>query len=333
MTVIKEVNLAVYKKNLETIVKTMAPTRVMAVVKADGYGHGMVETARAATEVGIPILGVLDVESGIELRKGGISTTAFAWLHSPSTDFATAIRADIELSASNLLELNRIALAPGVAKVHLKLDSGLSRNGASADEWPELVKRAVSLDKQGEIDLVAIWTHLSGTSLEVDRDSLAKFDAAASQAEKLGFAGYRHAAASPASFAIPESRYELVRIGVSAFGTSPIDGRSAESFGLSSPMSLKASVLSPGVISIGFLHGYFSQLAGKASVLINGNHYSVEQIGPLASKIEVGEYQPGDEVFVFGGSAIPAEEICALVGTVTDELFTGIKANSVTYSN
>lgn len=336
MTVTKLVDLAAYARNLKTIQEQMQPARVMAVVKADAYGHGLVEVAKAAESAGIKLLGVLDVETGIELRKAGVQTTAFAWVHSPSTDFAAAIRANIELSASNLAELERIAMAPGIAKIHLKLDSGLSRGGARIEDWEALVARAVELDARDKIDLVAVWSHLSGTSNATDGESISVFDKAANRAFELGFTGYRHIASSPAAFALPQSRYELVRIGVSAFGTSPIDGRKASTFGLECPMTVTAEVIAPQVISIGFLHGYFSKLSGKAKVLIGGREYLVTQVGPLASKIEAGDYSEGDEVLVFGGEesgAPTAEQLCELVETVTDEIFTGLKANSTIYSS
>ncbi|MEY4397586.1 MAG: alanine racemase [Actinomycetota bacterium] len=336
MTVAKHVDLAAYVRNLKTIREQMQPARIMAVVKADAYGHGLVEVAKAAATAGINLLGVLDVETGLELRLAGVQTTAFAWVHSPSTDFEAAIRSNIELSASSLAELERIAMAPGMAKVHLKLDSGLSRGGTRIEDWDALVTRAVALDARDKIDLVAVWSHLSGTSKSADEASIALFDEATNRAFDLGFTGYRHIASSPAAFALPQSRYELVRIGVSAFGTSPIEGRKASSFDLECPMTVTAEVIAPQVISIGFLHGYFSKLSGKAKVLIGGRAYQVTQVGPLASKIEAGDYSEGDEVLVFGGEdtgAPTAEYLCELVETVTDEIFTGLKANSTIYSS
>lgn len=335
MTVTKHVDLNIYRSNLKSIAKRMAPARVMAVIKADGYGHGLIETAKAASEAGIDFLGVLDIETGLALRKAGIDTPAFAWLNSIQSDFSSAVLAGIELSAGSLAELEAIASASGRAQVHLKIDTGLSRNGCRPELWSNFVKRAMELQSKGEIDVVAIWSHLSGSSISDDEDALQVFENATIEAKNLGFQGYRHIASSPAAFSLPQSRYDLVRIGVSAFGTSPIDGESAASLELSSPMTVTAEVLSPGVISIGFLHGYFSTLSGLSKVLIGDKLYLVEKIGPLASQIELGSYEIGDSVTVFGNvtSLAPsAEEICQLVGTVTDEMFTGLKTNLTTYT-
>jgi alanine racemase len=99
-------------------------------------------------------------------------------------------------------------------------------------------------------------------------------------------------------------------------------------------MTVTAEVLSPGVISMGFLHGLFSSVAGKLSVNVAGKPYKILEIGPLASRIEAGEYEIGDLAHIFGDHAVvTAEELSELAETVTDELFTGIKANLVTYSS
>jgi alanine racemase len=335
MTATRIVDLRSFQDNLRHIAEVMSPARVMAVVKADAYGHGLIECAKAAVAAGIDFLGVLDIETGLELRKAEVYEPAFAWLHSPQSDFASAVRQGIELSVSSLAELELIAKTDGRAQVHLKIDTGLSRNGCRPEDWEALVTEAMSLDSAGEIDVVAIWSHLSGTSEVEDYKSLNRFEEAGEIARNLGFKGFRHIASSPAAFNVPASRYDLVRIGVSAFGTSPTEKPTASELGLKKPMRVTAEVLAPGVISIGFLHGYLSRLAGKAWVEIGGSRFGVEKIGPLASTIEVGNYSVGDEVLIFGdeGRIAPtAEQLCELVGTVTDELFTGLKPNLTTYT-
>lgn len=335
MTVTKLIDLEVYKQNLKNIATKVAPAQVMAVVKADGYGHGLIETSKAAEECGVRILGVLDIETGLKIRKAGVSISLFAWLHSPQSNFQLAVRAGIELSVSSLAELTAISKVNGPAKIHLKLDTGLSRNGCRIENWSELVSAAISLQRKGSVSVVALWSHLSGTSAEDDNESLALFNRGFEIAKELGFSGYRHLAASPAAFSLPAARLDMVRIGVSAFGTSPMEGIDSESLGLRNPMRVTTEVHSSGVISIGFLHGYFSNLAGKSMVLIGGKKFRVLQVGPLASSIEVGDYSPGDEVLVIddaAGSEFSAEALCELSGTVTDELFTGLKANLTTYS-
>ena len=335
VTVTKHVNLDTYRENLKVICETMAPAEVMAVVKADGYGHGLIETATAAESSGVRILGVLDTESGLKIRRAGVKSALFAWLHSPQSNFELAVKAGIELSVSSIEELASIASASGVAKVHLKLDTGLSRNGCRIENWEALVSESIKLENQGAVSVVAIWSHLAGASHDDDLAALELFDVGTDQARALGFSGYRHIASSPAAFALPEARLDLVRIGVSAFGTSPMFGTSSSELGLGNPLRLVTEVHSPGVISIGYLHGYFSSLSGKSKVAIAGSLYRVLQVGPLASTIEPGPYEPGDEVLVIDDdprSELSAEALCELANTVTDELFTGLKPNLTTYS-
>ena len=335
MTVTKVIDLEAYRQNLKTIIDRVSPAQVMAVVKADGYGHGLIETSRAAEQCGVNILGVLDIETGLKIRKAGVSAALFAWLHSPQSNFQLAVRAGIELSVSSLAELSAISKVDGKAKIHLKLDTGLSRNGCRIENWAELVSNAMANQRKGSVSVVAIWSHLSGTSLEDDTAALELFYQGSEIAQKLGFSGYRHLAASPAAFSLPAARLDTVRIGVSAFGTSPLSGVNSKDLGLQNPMRVTTEVHSNGVISIGFLHGYFSNLSGKSLVEINGRQFRVLQVGPLASSIEPGDYNPGDEVLVVDDrtdSEFSAEALCSLADTVTDELFTGLKGNLTTYS-
>lgn len=332
MSNLLRVDLAAYRRNIENIKATMSPAKVMAVVKADAYGHGLLPIAKAAVEAGCELLGVLDIETGLELRKGGISTPAFAWLHSPNSDFKKAISSGIELSVSSMSELEAVSEA-GRASIHLKVDTGLRRNGCPIEKWPELVTAAMKLHIAGAIRVTAVWSHLAGASKQADLDAISAFESAVSLARSNGFDGYPHIASSPAAFTIPESRFDMVRIGVSAFGTSPVSGISAEKYNLEAPMTLETEVIAPQVISIGFLHGLLSQLAGKTDAVIRGKRHRILEIGPLASRIAAGDYEIGETVTIFGEGASSAEELCELVGTVTDELFTGLKTDSVTYTN
>ena len=325
------IDTSVYIRNLEHIIETMRPAKVMAVVKADAYGHGLQNMAKAAESAGVDMLGVLDIETGLEMRRAGVMTPGFAWLHSPQSDFKAAIANDIELSVSSLQELDQVAAA-GHAKVHLKIDTGLSRNGCRPENWENLVAKAMSYESEGRLSISAIWSHLAGASRASDLEAVTKFENAVETAKQFGFKGYRHIASSPAAFSLPESRFDLVRIGVSAFGTSPVSGQSASSFGLQAPMTLRTEVTASQEIGIGFLHGYFSGLSGKSKVVISGEEIQVLEVGPLKSRIAPGDYEIGDSVLVFGSDGPTAESLCDLVETVTDELFTGLKVESFSYT-
>src|SRR4051812_17381601 len=137
----------------------------MAVVKADGYGHGLLPAARAVLAGGADALGVAVLEEALALRAAGVTAPLLAWLHAPGTEYAPALEAAVELSANaewGLAEIVAAARATGrVARVHLCVDTGLSREGASAADWPGLVAAAVRAQADGEVEVVGLWSHLA----------------------------------------------------------------------------------------------------------------------------------------------------------------------------
>ena len=139
----------------------------MAVVKADGYGHGLLPVARAALAGGATWLGTAIIDEALLLRAAGIEVPLLAWLWSPSETVAVAeaIRADIDLSVSSTWALDVVVAAARDAgrraSVHLKIDTGLSRNGAYVDDWPDLVAAAAKAETGGEIAAVGVWSHFA----------------------------------------------------------------------------------------------------------------------------------------------------------------------------
>src|SRR5689334_19297962 len=126
---------------------------VMAVVKADGYGHGATQTGRAALAAGAAELGVATIEEALRLRRDGVTAPVLAWLHPPGTDFAPALEADVQIAVSSLRQIEELRDAAErtgrTAKVTVKVDTGLNRNGASPDEYPAMLialKRALAED-------------------------------------------------------------------------------------------------------------------------------------------------------------------------------------------
>ena len=161
------IDLDAIAANLATMRSKVSAPMVMGVVKADAYGHGMIQVARKLEAAGVDYLGVADIEEALALREAQIDLPILAWLHSPNETFVRAVDAGIELGVANAEQLNRIAKAAQhlgrVTRVHLKVDTGLGRNGASAAEWPELLKLAHGLVAEGFIQVVAIFSHLSST--------------------------------------------------------------------------------------------------------------------------------------------------------------------------
>src|SRR4051812_38641651 len=145
---------------------------LMAVVKADGYGHGMLPSARAALAGGATWLGTAVLEEALALRDAGITVPVMAWLASPGEPLERGVRAEIALSASAPWMLEEIAAAARAAgrpaRVHLKVDTGLSRAGATMPDWPDLVETGLRLQSEGVLTLVGAWSHFARADAPAD---------------------------------------------------------------------------------------------------------------------------------------------------------------------
>ena len=350
------IDLDAVAKNLQTMRSKTNGALAMAVVKADAYGHGMIPVAQKLEAAGADYLGVADVHEALELRAAGIDLPILAWLHSADEDFVSAVDAGIELGIANIDHLQRIAKAAQqlrrVARVHLKVDTGLGRNGASAAEWPNVLKKAHELVAEGFIQVVAIFSHLSCTSEADDLKQISRFDAACEEAKAAGIDfELRHLVASDGLLRYPQAHYEMVRIGVALYGLSPFVENTAADFGLVPAMTATARITqtkrvdaNEGV-SYGYLHrtaaettlalvpvGYAEGLprnaTGKATVSINGKNYSVtSRVAMDQFVLDVGndEVKAGDLVTIFGDPAasVPsADDLATACDTINYEIVT-----------
>ena len=158
------IDLDALEHNVRRLKELIGDRALIAVIKADAYGHGAYPVARSAIAAGADLLGVVHVNEALELRADGIEVPLMAWLHTPSTDFEAALQEKIRLGVSGW-DLEAVAAAAERtgerAIVHLKADTGLGRNGATAADWPALVARAASLEKSGLITVEGIFSHLA----------------------------------------------------------------------------------------------------------------------------------------------------------------------------
>ncbi len=335
-----EIDLEAFRHNVRTLAAIAAPARTMLAVKADGYGHGMLPIAHAALQSGADSLAVLDVPAALSLRAAGIDVQLFAWLHGQDTDFRAAIEADVDLGVSSLVELRRIAdagLSTGsVASVHLKIDTGLHRNGASPEDWPALVQATLDLQDAGLVRLAGLWSHLADASPEDDAAALAEFQAALAVAAGLGVPmegperPLLHLAASSAGIRMPETRFDLVRFGIAAYGVSPFDDVDARGLGMRAPMTMFATVIESrgGLVTLdlGSTDGVPPSVLGPsgsgAEVLLDGRRTGVTQIGVDSTEVR-STAQVGTEAIIFGPGdqgEPTAEEWAAWAGTIGDEI-------------
>ena len=220
---------------------------VLVAVKADGYGHGMVPAGRAALAGGATWLGVATLDEALTLRRAGVEARVLAWLLSPGLPLHEGVGADVDLSAATpaqvaeLVEAARLAGRP--ARVHLKLDTGLSRGGATAAEWPVLFEAAAKAQAGGDIEAVGVWSHFACADEpgheSIDRQ-LAAFHQGLALAATYGIQPrHRHIANSAATLTRPDTHFDLVRAGIAAYGLSPVAGHT---YGLRPAMTARARV-------------------------------------------------------------------------------------------
>lgn len=220
-----EVRLDAIRHNLRTVGQAV-DRPLLAVVKADAYGHGAVPVARAAVEAGAQLLGVVDLAEALALRDAGITARILAWLHGPATDWRPALEAGIEVGVSAIAQLELLAAAAAgtgvTAQVHLKVDTGLGRNGAQERDWPWLLDRLAQLQQRGTVRVRGLFSHLGGAGREADFAQLAAFERARAAAARRGLrTELLHLAATAAALELPEARLDLVRLGIGLYGLTP----------------------------------------------------------------------------------------------------------------
>ncbi|MCA1225917.1 alanine racemase [Saccharopolyspora sp. 6M] len=338
--------------------------RTMVVVKSDGYGHGAATVARAALSAGASELGVAAIGEALRLRADGITAPLLCWLHAPGDDFDAAVAADVQLGVSSEAELHAIAAAAQArsttARVHLKIDTGLSRNGCPPELWPSLVQRAAKAQAAGAVEVVAVWSHLACAD-ELGHPSIdaqaARFDAAYRQARAAGLDPIRHLANSAAVLTRPDLHFELVRPGIAAYGLDPVpqDG----DHGLVPAMTFRSTVVltkrvaagesvsyghrwtadrpcTLALVPVGYADGVPRSLSGRMEVWLAGRRRPVVGrvcMDQLVVRCDDDPVAAGDEVVLFGAGeqgAPTAAEWAEALGTIHYEIVTGMYRPRVT---
>lgn len=361
------IDLAALRGNLAALRARTHGPELMAVVKADAYGHGAVSCAREAVAAGARWLGTATPDEALALRAAGITADqarVLCWLWTPGGPWQQALRAEIDISVSGRWAMDELLAAvreTGIpARVHLKADTGLGRNGCQPRDWPELVAAARAAEAEGLLTVVGIWSHLAAAdepghpSIQLQLDGFAE---ALAYAERAGLRPeVRHLANSPATLLLPQSHYDLVRPGLAMYGLSPVPevGGPAD-FGLRPVMALTARLAlvkhvpgghgvsyghhyttsgetTLGLVPIGYADGIPRHASGTGPVQVGGKWYTV------AGRVAMDQFvidlagdtaSAGDEVLLFGNGEHgepTAEDWGRACGTISYEIVTRIGA-------
>jgi alanine racemase len=324
------IDLSAIKHNVE-LLKERSGTNLLAVVKADAYGHGLIPVAKAALSAGATYLGVALLEEAVTLREAGITAPILAWLLQPGSDFAQAIELDIEIAVASLAALQEISAAAKSkpARIHLEVDTGMSRGGF-LNEWNQLTAEQLK-----GVDVVGIFSHFARADEPDEKqnsDQLERFNSAVAHLNSLGHNNViRHLSNSAATLKNSAASFDMVRTGISLYGLSP-DVQTlgdSKSLGLRPAMQLRAALYlvkdvaagSPvgygatqsttvdtklGVVAMGYADG-IPRIARTAGVWVNGRR------APIIGRVSMDQFvvdlgadskaRSGDWVTVFGNGS------------------------------
>jgi alanine racemase len=356
------VDLDAIRDNVATLKQRVGDVQMMTVVKADGYGHGMVPAARAARAGGADWLGTAVIEEALALRAAGDTGRILTWLTVPGEDYTRPVEAGVDVTAYTVREISEIAAAArsvGVcARVQLKIDTGLSRGGATEHSWPQVVEAAADAEQTGALQVTGVWSHFA-CSDEPDHPSNDLQERAFVQALKVVDAvglepEVRHLSNSAGALLRPWSGYDLVRCGIAAYGLSPApDVLTSEEIGIVPAMTARARLAlvkrlpagarvsyghtwtaeretNVGVVPVGYGDGVPRHASSTATVHAGGRQRDVAgRICMDQFVVELGDddVQDGDPVVLFGSGRAgepTAQDWAEACGTISYEIVTRI---------
>jgi alanine racemase len=356
------VDLDAIRDNVAALRQRVGAPAMMTVVKADGYGHGLVPSARAARAGGADWLGTAFIEEALALRAAGDTGRVLTWLTVPGEDYRRPVEADVDVTAYTVRQVEEVAAAArslGVrARLQLKVDTGLSRGGATEEDWPALVEAAAEGEQAGVLRVTGVWSHLACSdqpdhpSNEIQEKA---FLAALEVVDAVGIEPeVRHLSNSAAALLRPWSGYDLVRCGIASYGLSPApDVVSSADLGLVPAMTARARLAmvkrvpagaavsyghtwtAPrdtflGLVPVGYGDGVPRHASSTAHVLVGGRQRQIAGrvcMDQLVVDLGVDEPAPGDPAVLFGDGrdgAPTAQDWAEACGTISYEIVTGI---------
>ena len=360
------VDLDAIAHNVAVLREHAGPAAVMAVVKADGYGHGASEVGRAAVAAGVAELGVATIGEALALRADGITAPILAWLHPPGTEFDPALDAGVQIGVSSVRQIEHLLAAVGrtgeTAVVTIKVDTGLNRNGVGPREFPAVLDALDHAAAAGAVRIRGIMSHLANGDIPNDplNDLQAqRFSAMIAEARRRGIEfEVAHLSNSPSTMTRPDLAFDMVRPGIAVYGLSPIPDLG--SMGLRPAMTLSCPVamvktvaagegvsyghawIAPrdtvvALLPIGYADGVFRNLGGRIDVLIGGRlrpsvgricmDQFVVDLGPECSDVA-----EGDQAVIFGpgnDGEPTAQDWAEMLGTIHYEVVTSPRGRVV----
>jgi len=353
------VDLDAIAHNVRVLREHAGPAEVMAVVKADGYGHGATEVARAAVRAGVAELGVATIGEALALRAGGITAPVLSWLHPPGTDFAPALTADVQIGVSSARQvgelLDAVQRTGTTAVVTIKVDTGLNRNGVSPRDYPGVLDALRRATATSAVRVRGIMSHLAcgdEPGNPMNDVQAQRFTAMLAEARRCGIEfEVAHLSNSPSAMTRPDLGFDMVRPGIAVYGLSPIP--ESGDMGLRPAMTLRCPVAmvktvpagegvsyghiwiaerdtTVALLPIGYADGVFRALGGRIDVLINGRlRPSIGRMCMDQFLVDLGPGAPdvaeGDEAILFGsgGSGESTAQTWAdVLGTINYEIVT-----------
>ena len=352
------VDLDAIQANVAAVRSHVGSAQVMAIVKSDGYGHGMLPSARAALAGGATWLGVVQLADAIVLRRAGLTVPVLSLHGSPDAAHAEAIRRDVDMTAGTPELVGLIArAAEGAgkpARLHLEADTGMSRGGATAADWPDLVGAAMAAEADGLVRVVGLWSHLAcadipghpsiGQQLAAFRDAIAIAEGAGARPE------VRHIANGAATLTLPESYLDMVRPGGAVYGLCTLPGGAPG--WLRPAMTLRATLMQvkrvAGGVPVSYGHRYAAPAATTLGLLPLGYNEGIPRqasnaVGLMFTRgrrvqiagtvnqnhvvldLGAGPSEVGDEVVLFGPGdrgEPTAQEWAEALGTISYEIVT-----------
>lgn len=358
-----EINLTALADNLREVRRLVGPdTQVAAVVKADAYGHGLVEAARTLLDHGADRLAVARVEEGIALRRAGIGASVLVMGFTPPAQYGAALDHDLTLTVYEAELARQLANTAGrqgrTARVHLKVDTGMGRLGVPSGR--DVYRHIIAIVTLPHLEIEGLYTHFACADHADKTSARRQFAKFMEITCTLGQDGVDipvlHAANSAAIIDLPETYLNLVRPGIMLYGLYPSDEVDRKRASLRPVMTLKAQVgfvkrvpagftvsygsthVTPvptvlATIPCGYADGYRRLLSNRGAVLIHGRRAPVvgrvcmDQI--VADVGHIPDVAVGDEVVLFGrqgGSELHVDEVASLVDTINYEVVCGVSA-------